>query len=98
MGKHLLSHRYNLLPLLRSRPGGVQRELIVKDLPTANVAKDINPQKDILLLFAFPSLIGAKGLRTKAIIFLKKCATYMNLRLSKCKYYTSIHPKLKKKA
>eukprot|EP01133_Synstelium_polycarpum_P017071 gene17071-20335_t len=33
MGKHLLSHRYNLLPLLRSRPGGVQRELIVKDLP-----------------------------------------------------------------
>ena len=41
MGKHLLSHRYNLLPLLRSRPGGVQRELIVKDLPTANVRKEI---------------------------------------------------------
>jgi len=37
MGKHLLSHRYNLLPLLRSHPGGVQRELVVKDLPTANV-------------------------------------------------------------
>jgi len=45
MGKHLLSHRYNLLPLLRSRPGGVQRELIVKDLPTANVAKEFNLQK-----------------------------------------------------
>ena len=28
-GKHLISHRYNLLPLLRSRPGGVQRELVV---------------------------------------------------------------------
>jgi len=40
MGKQLLSHRYNLLPLLRSRPGGVQKELIVKDLPGANVRKD----------------------------------------------------------
>jgi hypothetical protein len=45
MGKQLLSHRYNFLPLLRSRPGGVQKELIVEDLPTANVAKDINPEK-----------------------------------------------------
>lgn len=32
-GKHLLSHRYNPLPLLRSHPGGVQEELVVKDLP-----------------------------------------------------------------
>jgi len=39
VGKPLLSHRYNLLPLLRSRPGGVQRELVVKDLPTAKVRK-----------------------------------------------------------
>jgi len=39
MGKPLLSHRYNLLPLLRSHPGGVQRELVVKDLPAANVKK-----------------------------------------------------------
>ena len=46
MGKHLLSHRYNLLPLLRSRPGGVQRELIVKDLPGTKVAKEISLQKD----------------------------------------------------
>ncbi len=45
MGKQLLSHRYNLLPLLRSRPGGVQKELIVKDLPGANVAKEFNLQK-----------------------------------------------------
>jgi len=45
MGKQPLSHRYNLLPLLRSRPGGVQRELIVKDLPTANVAKEFILQK-----------------------------------------------------
>ena len=28
-GKLTTSHRYNLLPLLRSRPGGVQRELVV---------------------------------------------------------------------
>jgi len=39
MGKHLLSHRYNLLPLLRSHPGGVQRELVVKDLPITKVKK-----------------------------------------------------------
>jgi hypothetical protein len=45
MGKQLLSHRYNFLPLLRSRPGGVQKELIVEDLPTANVRKDINSRK-----------------------------------------------------
>jgi len=47
MGKHLLSHRYNLLPLLRSRPGGVQRELIVKDLPATKVAKEIILPKKI---------------------------------------------------
>jgi len=44
MGKQPLSHRYNFLPLLRSRPGGVQKELIVKDLPTANVAKEFSLQ------------------------------------------------------
>ncbi len=42
MGKHLLSHRYNLLPLLRSHPGGVQRELVVKDLPETKVGKKCN--------------------------------------------------------
>jgi len=39
MGKLLLSHRYNSLPLLRSHPGGVREELVVKDLPTANIEK-----------------------------------------------------------
>ena len=28
-GKRSTSHRYDLLPLLRSNPGGVQRELVV---------------------------------------------------------------------
>jgi len=28
-GKQSTSHRYNLVPLLRSRPGGVRRELVV---------------------------------------------------------------------
>lgn len=37
MGKLLLSRRYNSLPLLRSRPGGVQKELAVKDLPATKV-------------------------------------------------------------
>ena len=45
MGKQLLSHRYNFLPLLRSRPGGVQKELIVEDLPTANVRTESISQK-----------------------------------------------------
>jgi len=45
MGKQLLSHRYNLLPLLRSHPGGVQRELIVKDLPSTKVTKGLVLQK-----------------------------------------------------
>jgi len=29
MGKLLISHRYNCLPLLPSDPGGVQQELVV---------------------------------------------------------------------
>ncbi len=33
MGKLDTSHRYNRLPLLPSGPGGVQRELVVYDLP-----------------------------------------------------------------
>ena len=32
-GKRSVSHRYNLLPLLPSGPDGVQRELVVRDLP-----------------------------------------------------------------
>ena len=28
-GKLITSHRYDLLPLLRSSPGGIQRELVV---------------------------------------------------------------------
>ena len=33
VGKRFLSRRYNLVPLLRSRPGGIPRELAVRDLP-----------------------------------------------------------------
>jgi hypothetical protein len=51
MGKQLLSHRYNFLPLLRSRPGGVQKELIVEDLPTANVRTEFISQKLFLPFF-----------------------------------------------
>lgn len=51
MGKQPLSHRYNFLPLLRSRPGGVQKELIVEDLPTANVAKEFSLQKSYQEIF-----------------------------------------------
>ena len=37
MGKRSTSHRYNRLPLLRSRPGGIRQELVVQDLPVANI-------------------------------------------------------------
>ena len=37
-GKLLASHRYNLLPLLPSGPGGIQRELVVYDFPDAKIA------------------------------------------------------------
>ena len=40
-GKLLLSRRYNSLPLLRSRPGGVQEELAVKDLPRRKCRKKV---------------------------------------------------------
>ena len=36
-GKLSTSHRYDLLPLLPSGPGGVQRELVVYDFPVANI-------------------------------------------------------------
>lgn len=32
-GKRSVSHRYNRIPLLHSCPGGVDRELVVRDLP-----------------------------------------------------------------
>ena len=32
-GKLSTSHRYDLLPLLPSDPGGIQRELVVYDFP-----------------------------------------------------------------
>jgi len=46
VGKLLLSHRYNFLPLLRSHPGGVQKELVVKDLPATKVEKFLNFTSD----------------------------------------------------
>ena len=39
-GKLSTSHRYNLLPLLPSGPGGVQRELVVYDFPAAKIVKN----------------------------------------------------------
>lgn len=36
-GKLPVSHRYNRIPLLRSRPGGILQELIVQDLPGTKI-------------------------------------------------------------
>lgn len=35
----MISHRFNHLPLLPSDPGGIQRELVVSDLPAAKIQK-----------------------------------------------------------
>ena len=57
-GKLDTSHRYDLLPLLRSSPGGIQRELVVYDFPDAKVAifsalpKKTRKERLILLIFA----------------------------------------------
>ncbi len=53
-GKLSTSHRYNLVPLLRSRPGGVGRELVVQDLPYSNGLQRYNkktnqPNKNVIL-------------------------------------------------
>ena len=93
-GKHLLSHRYNLLPLLRSRPGGVQKELIVKDLPGTNVAKDINLQRGKSYFFSVfehysHNLLTLNRLNGEKKYYIynfrkqfngqKKCVSYTNL-------------------
>jgi len=62
MGKQLLSHRYNFLPLLRSRPGGVQKELIVEDLPTANVRKVCKSRKRMQEILAKITITAGKRL------------------------------------
>lgn len=47
-GKLNTSHRYDLLPLLPSGPGGIQRELVVYDLPDAKVGIFFfNPKKSL---------------------------------------------------
>jgi hypothetical protein len=51
-GKLDTSHRYDLLPLLRSSPGGIQRELVVYDFPTANVDVFFGIAKKNIHIFA----------------------------------------------
>jgi hypothetical protein len=55
--------------LLRSRPGGVQKELIVEDLPTANVRKDISSQKIFSEIIQSRSVNAGNQLILKPIIF-----------------------------
>ena len=47
----MISHRYDRLHLLPSDPGGVQRELVVPDLPGAKVVKNLVWKK------CFPELL-----------------------------------------
>jgi len=52
VGKLLTSHRYNRIPLLLSRPGGVLQELVVWDLPGAKVQTLFTHTMKILKWFA----------------------------------------------
>jgi hypothetical protein len=51
VGKPPASHRYNHLPLLRSSPGGVRRELVVQDLPGTKVLLFAEFTKQRLFIF-----------------------------------------------
>ena len=61
-GKLSTSHRYNLIPLLPSGPGGVLRELVVYDFPVANLRRIF----EITILPAPVSVISVKPAVSKA--------------------------------
>ena len=52
-GKLDTSHRYDLLPLLRSSPGGIQRELVVYDFPECKGSQFFLTCKKLLTFQAF---------------------------------------------
>ena len=73
-GKLSTSHRYDLLPLLRSSPGGIRRELVVYDFPDCkysyffcfckiNVSPDLDAveyqREKVIHLLEFPYSIGS---------------------------------------
>ena len=52
-GKLDTSHRYDLLPLLRSSPGGIRRELVVYDFPECKGSHFLQFSKNNFLFYAF---------------------------------------------
>lgn len=46
-GKLNTSHRYDLLPLLHSYPGGIRRELVVYDFPRGKVTNNLQNYKRV---------------------------------------------------
>ena len=62
-GKLLISHRYNLLPLLPSGPGGVHRELVVQDLPLAGKTNIIYLFSKVFSNFYFCLSLSEKKLK-----------------------------------
>ncbi len=79
-----MSHRYDLLPLLPSGPGGIQRELVAYDFPYANILLFVetvkNEWKDIVYPGEFPSLFSSEHndtqrLPAKSLIFGHHLAT-----------------------
>ena len=52
-GKLSTSHRYDLLPLLRSSPGGIRRELVVYDFPDCKYSYFLSTCKIFTILNSF---------------------------------------------
>ena len=67
-GKLSTSHRYDLLPLLRSSPGGVWRELVVYDFPDCTYSYFLSTCKIFTILNSFfKQLTNAQDLYRMAL-------------------------------
>ena len=66
-GKLDTSHRYDLLPLLRSSPGGIQRELVVYDFPGCKGRHFLQISKNNYPIY----LNTVKNQRKKVVCFLE---------------------------
>ena len=67
VGELPTSHRYNPLPLLRSRSGGIHGELVVQDSPDAKLLYFFHSTKLFIQFNHFFSLITQKNTRDHTI-------------------------------
>ena len=68
-GKLDTSHRYDLLPLLRSSPGGIQRELVVYDFPECKGTTIFRFCKKLLYLICSSQIRGKLRVHDGTVLF-----------------------------